>query len=169
MLLAKFIVLIVFAFNAFAQNAPTIEKVEPPNWWANHSVNPVRLLVRGANFQNAQVLSKNSALKVSNIRVNNRSDYLFFDVTLAKNARVGKYEFEVSTAGGKTSVPFEILAPLDAKTNFQGITNDDVIYLIMTDRFANGDVSNDKDVVRKNPRAWHGGDFRGITQKIRYL
>jgi alpha-amylase len=39
----------------------------------------------------------------------------------------------------------------------------------MPDRFANGDASNDKDADRKNPRAWHGGDFRGITQKIPYL
>ena len=55
------------------------------------------------------------------------------------------------------------------QTNFQPITNDDVIYLIMPDRFANGDQSNDKDVDRTNSRAWHGGDFRGITQKIPYL
>ncbi len=154
----------------FAQkNLPKIQKIEPPNWWANHLINPVRLLVRGENFQNGKVFSKNPLLKVSNVRINSRADYLFFDVVIPKNAKVGKYEFEVSTAKGKTNVPFEILAPLDAKTNFQGITNDDVIYLIMTDRFANGDASNDANADRANPRAWHGGDFKGITSKISYL
>jgi glycosidase len=162
---------LILAFPVFAQpnQNPSVEKVEPPNWWANHSINPVRLLVRGENLQNAKVTSRNTSLKVSNIRVNTRGDYLFFDVMIPKNAKAAKYEFEVSTPQGKTVVPFEILAPLDAEKNFQGITNDDVIYLIMTDRFADGDASNNKDVDRQNPRAWHGGDFRGITQKIPYL
>jgi hypothetical protein len=153
----------------FQSNAPRVEKVEPPNWWANHSINPIRMLVRGANFQNAKVTSDNKSLKISNVKTNARADYLFFDVAIAKDTKIGKYDFEVSTANGKTIVPFEIAAPLDAKTNFQGITNDDVIYLIMTDRFADGDSSNNKDVDRTNPRAWHGGDFRGIKSKIPYL
>lgn len=155
--------------SAFANNFPTVFNIEPPNWWANHTINPVRLLVRGENFQNAKVTSANKSLKISNIRVNSRADYLFFDVTIAPDTKPAKYEFEVSTANGKTKIPFEILAPLDKKTNFQGITNDDVIYLIMTDRFADGDASNNKDVDKNNPRAWHGGDFKGITQKIPYL
>ena len=159
----------LLAFPIFAQNAPKIAKVEPPNWWANHSINPVRLLVRGENFQDSKVVSKNNSLKVSNVKVNARGDYLFFDVEIDKNAKVGKYEFEVSTSNGQTTIPFEVSAPLEAKTNFQGITNQDVIYLIMTDRFANGDASNDKDVNRNNPRAWHGGDFKGITKNIAYL
>ena len=80
------------------------------------------------------------------------------------------------TAAGKTIVPFEISAPLPTAKNFQGVTNDDVIYLIMPDRFANGDTSNDtpKDAPasangRNNPRAWHGGDFQGVIDKLPYL
>jgi len=160
-------VISVYANNS--SSAPTISKIEPPSWWANHTINPVRLLVRGENLQNAKVTSANKSLKISNIRVNQRGDYLFFDVTIAKDAKPAKYEFEVSAEGGKTKIPFEILAPLDARNNFQGITNEDVIYLIMTDRFADGDASNNKDVDRQNPRAWHGGDFRGITKNIPYL
>ena len=155
------------ALAAFAQNAPTVSKIEPPNWWVAHSINPVRVLVRGANFQNAKVTSVNKSLKVSNIRVNTNATYLFFDVTIAPDAKPAKYNFEVSTASGKTIVPFEVFAPV--KTDFQTITNDDVIYLIMPDRFADGDASNNKDVDRANPRAWHGGDFKGITSKIPYL
>lgn len=151
------------------QTAPQFEKVEPPNWWANYSTDSVRLLVRGANLNNAKVSSASKSLKVSNIKINSRGDYLFFDVLIAKDAKTGKYEFEVATPNGKTIVPFEISAPLDKQTNFQGITNEDVIYLIMTDRFADGDASNNKDVDRSNPRAWHGGDFRGIKSKIPYL
>lgn len=155
--------------NTALNSAPIVEKIEPPNWWTNHTINPVRILVRGANFRNARVSTADRAIKISNIRINSRADYLFFDAAIAPNAKVGKYEFEISTSNGKTKFPFEISAVLDAKTNFQGITNEGIIYLIMPDRFADGDTSNNKNVDRQNPRAWHGGDFKGITQKIPYL
>ncbi len=162
--------------STFAQNAPKVTKVEPPNWWANHSINPVRLLVRGENLKNAQVKSTDKSLKVSNLKENARGDYLFFDVEISKDIKVGKYNFEVVAGNETATIPFEISAPLDAKTNFQNITGDDVIYLIMPDRFSNGDTTNDapKDSPpeandRKNSRAWHGGDFRGIINHLDYL
>ncbi len=162
--------LTIFAFEQTGENnalPPQIEKVEPPNWWINHTINPVRLLVRGANLQNAKVTSANKSLKVSNVKINQNATYLFFDVTIAPNTKPAKYDFEVATANGKTLIPFEIFAPVE--TNLQTITSDDVIYLIMPDRFADGDSSNNKDIDRQNLRAWHGGDFKGITKNIPYL
>ena len=80
------------------------------------------------------------------------------------------------TPQGSTTIPFEIEAPLAATTHFQGITNDDVIYLIMPDRFADGDQSNNAPADapaaandRKNPRAYHGGDLRGVINHLPYL
>lgn len=160
--------LLFLASTAIAQ-IPTAGKVEPPNWWASHSINPVRLMVRGSNFGGASVRSKSRSLKTSNIRVNSRGDYLFFDVAIGKGTKPGKYAFDVSTPVGSTTVPFEISNPLDAKAKLRGISSDDVIYLIMTDRFADGDISNNKDVNRKNARAWHGGDFKGIADRLDYL
>ena len=164
-----FCILLIFlcSLSVFSQNSPTITKVEPPNWWANHSINPVRVLVRGENFQNSSVKSLDKNLKISNVRINSRGDYVFFDVEIPQNFKSGKYNFEISNSSGKSIIPFEILAPLNS--NVQTITNEDVIYLIMPDRFADGDVSNNKDIDRANPRAWHGGDFKGITQNIPYL
>lgn len=73
-------------------------------------------------------------------------------------------------------IPFNLEPSLDTRTNFQGITNDDVIYLIMTDRFADGDPSNNapKDSPpeandRNNPRGFHGGDLRGVINQLPYL
>jgi glycosidase len=44
------------------------------------------------------------------------------------------------------------------------------MYLIMTDRFADGDTSNDNSPAeRAKPRGWHGGDLRGITEHLDYL
>ncbi len=160
---------VVFFAIAVSGQTPSVSKVEPPSWWAGHTIDPVRLMVRGENFSGAKVVSKKPALGVSSVRVNDRGDYLFFDVTIPKTARAGKYEFEVVTSKGSAVVPFEILAPLDPKSNFRGVGGRDVIYLIMTDRFADGDPANNKNVDRTNPRMWHGGDFKGITAKMPYL
>jgi neopullulanase len=159
------IIVLCGIFAVFAQT-PKISKIEPPNWWANHTVNPVRLLVRGENFRNAKVVSKSLQLKVSNVRVNKNATYLFFDAVIAPTAKPATYNFEVSTAAGKSLIPFEILpTPKAPKT----ITNDDIIYLIMPDRFSDGDVANNVNVDKSNPRMWHGGDFRGIINHLDYL
>ena len=91
--------------------------------------------------------------------------YAFADIRVAPNAEPGKYNLKLNGA----SVAFELLAPLDRTGRFQGFNRDDVIYLIMVDRFANGDTSNDEDVDQTNPRVYHGGDFAGVKQRLGYL
>lgn len=49
------------------------------------------------------------------------------------------------------------------------ISQDDVIYFVLTDRFFNGDPGNDHDVNRNDPKQFHGGDFAGLTGKIDYF
>src|SRR5688572_25863585 len=52
---------------AFPQNAPEIIKVEPPSWWAGHTINPVRLLVRGKNLANARVRATSASLQAFDV------------------------------------------------------------------------------------------------------
>jgi glycosidase len=160
----------------FAIQGPSVTKVDPPSWWANHTINPVRLLVRGTNLNGARVSSDNPALRVSRVFVNQRGTYLFVDVDISRSARPGKYSLLVQTPSGRSNIPFNIEPPLDPRSNFQGITTDDVIYLIMIDRFADGDPSNNAPAGspreandRNNPRGYHGGDLRGIINQLPYL
>lgn len=155
---------------------PTITKVDPPSWWSNHTINPVRLLVRGANLHGARVSSANPAFRVSRVSVNERGTYVFCDVEIGRTAQPGKYQLTMQTAGGGATIPFTVESPLDTRSNFQGITTDDIIYLIMIDRFADGDPSNNtpgdsptEANDRKNPRGFHGGDLRGIINQLPYL
>jgi len=144
--------------------APAVSKVEPPSWWAGHSINPVRLLVRGTNLQNARVQSSNAAVRTSGLLVNPRGTYLFVSLTISPRARPGSYPLKLVTPDGATTIPFSLERPLAASTHFQGITSADVIYLIMPDRFADGNPSNNAPAGapaaandRKNARAYHGG------------
>lgn len=163
--------------SAQSQNAaPTVSKVEPPNWWANHTINPVRLLVRGENLHGARVTATRRETRAGAVVVNPAGTYVFVSVHVEPSARPGEYPLALETNAGKTTIPFRLDAPLDASKNFQGVTTDDVIYLIMPDRFANGDPKNDAPADapreandRRNPRAWHGGDLRGIINRLPYL
>ena len=81
----------------------------------------------------------------------------------------------IVTANGETSFEFPIAARKQILGRNQGLSLDDVIYLIMPDRFANGDPTNDEPVEfpgshdRGKPRAYHGGDLRGIEAHLPYL
>jgi neopullulanase len=171
--------LLVSAVGAAAvpqTKAPSISKVEPPSWWASYGINPVRLLVRGQNLSGARVWPTNPAIRVSQVFVNRSGTYLFVSVGIAGAPRPGLYPLIVETAAGRATIPFTIEPALNPKTHFQGITSDDVIYLIMPDRFANGDQSNDSPAGspaaandRRNPRAYHGGDLRGIINNLQYF
>ncbi len=162
--------------HAQTRPAPTVLKVEPPSWWAGHTINPVRLLVRGTNMHGARVKATRSETSTSSVVINPAGTYLFVSVQINAAAQPGNYPLQLETSAGKTVIPFRLNAPFDTATNFQGITTDDVIYLIMPDRFSNGDTSNDAPAGsppeandRKNSRAFHGGDLRGIINRLPYL
>ena len=153
-----------------------MSKVDPPSWWAKHTINPVRLLVRGTNLRGAHIRSFNPELRASEAKVNESGTYLFVDLEISPSLSPGRYPLLLESASGSTMIPFSLEAALDTQRNFQGITNDDVIYLIMTDRFADGDRSNNapRDSPpeandRNNPRGFHGGDLRGVINQLPYL
>lgn len=175
-LLCVFVCGALDAYASWPAAAPVVSKVEPPSWWAAHTINPVRLLVRGTNLHGARVTATRKETSPGALLINGAGTYLFVNVTIDTAARPGDYPLTLETAAGRTTIPFRLHAPLDQSGNFQGVTSEDVIYLIMPDRFSNGDRSNDvpKDAPpeaseRVNPRAWHGGDFRGVINHLSYL
>ncbi|MBL0158951.1 MAG: cyclomaltodextrinase N-terminal domain-containing protein [Bryobacterales bacterium] len=166
-------VIALFVLGGLMGAAPRVEKIEPPSWWLGGVWSPVRVLVRGAELQGATV-SVAAPLKISGVKVNERGTYLFADVVIPKSAKAGAYRITVKTAAGTAETSFEVLPKLAAAQRFQGFGSDDVMYLIMPDRFANGDASNDdagaKGLLdRRKPRYYHGGDFQGILDRAGYL
>jgi glycosidase len=154
---------------------PHVTKVEPPSWWPAHSIDPVRLLVRGKDLAGATVTAAGPGLTTGPVTVNAAGTYAFVDVKIDAQAAPGPRTLTLQTAGGTAAVPFEVLAPLRRAGRFQGLSPDDAVYLIMPDRFANGDPSNDDPPVsrglldRSKARFYHGGDLRGIIDRLPYL
>jgi len=155
--------------------APEVIKVEPPNWWVGHSINPVRVMVRGRRLDGARVAASGTGLTVGRVRVNPTGTYLFADVIVSPSAKPGPRSLKITARGGVAEAPFEVLPPLHQDVRLQGFSPDDVIYLLMPDRFSDGDPSNDDPAKsrglfdRQKSHYYHGGDFQGIINHLPYL
>jgi glycosidase len=107
--------------------------------------------------------------------VNAAGTYAFVDVTIPAGTSPGSYPISIRTDGGTVAAPFTVSPALAAAGRFQGFGPNDVVYLIMPDRFANGDPSNDSPpkspglIDRTKGRYYHGGDLAGVRQKLPYL
>jgi glycosidase len=172
-LLAALPVSIATATVRLASQAPTVEKVEPPNWWAGHSLNPVRVLVRGSHLAGARATC--GRLTCSAPKVNAAGTYAFVDVTIPTGTSAGSYPITLRTTAGSVAAPFTVSSALPRAGRFQGFGPEDVVYLIMPDRFANGDTTNDRPakspglIDRSKGRYYHGGDLAGVRQRLPYL
>jgi glycosidase len=165
--------LALWAAQVFAA-APEVTRIEPPNWWPAHSLNPVRLLISGTNLTHARVESP-AGFDTANLHVNANGTFLFVDLRIPTSAAAGAVPLHVVTPDGTTTVTFPLLNPLPRTDRFGGFSPDDVIYLLMPDRFANGDRANDDPpsarglLDRTKPRHYHGGDLAGIRDHLSYL
>lgn len=145
--------------------APEIVKVDPPSWWVGSSMNPVRVMIRGRNLQGAQI--KIPGLRVGVPKISESGAYVFVDAYVASP---GPKTITVTTPKGSASAPFEVLGPLNRTSRFQGFSTADVLYLIMIDRFADGDPSNNTPLYdRQNKFYYHGGDLQGVIDHLPYL
>jgi glycosidase len=99
-------------------------------------------------------------------------NYLFIYLEIGKEAKPGTLQIEFKEGKTATKKAFE-LKPRETKTGALGFSTKDVMYLITPDRFANADVSNDNldtvKVDRLRPNSRHGGDLRGIINKLDYI
>ena len=161
---------------SLSAQAPRITKVDPPNWWVNMPA-PM-LLVNGEHLSGARF--RVGSLPIERTTISDNGHWA--ELWLAKDAaRPDSVTITAETKDGKAEMPFRFETRRAAGDGFAGFSSRDVMYLIMTDRFADGDAANDGPTAhdtedstaaqaeRKNPHGWHGGDLRGIEQHLDYL
>jgi glycosidase len=155
-------------------NAPVVTKVEPPSWWA-HLTPEVMLLLSGHDLEATRVVCNLPSILVERTQATAAGRYLFVWLKIGADAKSGTAVCRITTPTGTTSFELPVAARAMKLGKFQGLSQEDVIYLIMPDRFANGDPTNDEPAEargghdRANPRAYHGGDLRGILDHLAYL
>jgi glycosidase len=163
-----------FAQNSPDPNAPAVRKVEPPNWWVGLTQDVV-VLLSGKNLQATHAQCNLPDVSVSRTESSANGDYLFVWMKFSPQLKSGTAVCRIATAKGETSFEFPIAARKQILGRNQGLSPDGVIYLIMPDRFADGDPTNDEPAEfpgshdRSKPRAYHGGDLNGIKAHLPYL
>src|SRR5215218_10795928 len=105
-LLLSLLFVVAAASVCAAQRLPSVTKVEPPDWWAGHSVNPVRVMLRGQNLGGARVEAVGRGIRTGLVRVNEAGTYAFVDVFIDRNARAGNRQLRVTTAAGNADANF---------------------------------------------------------------
>ena len=167
--------IISLPFFCFSQYAD----IYPTNWWVGMKWNKVQLLIHGKeDFNNKKVQINYPGISINNIHQFENKKYLAVDITIAPSAKPGTVNIEVINNGKTNTVAWELKQRRKGNgTSYaQGVTSSDFIYLLMPDRFSNGDTTNDRipgmrdqSLDRDSIFLRHGGDLQGVTNHLDYL
>jgi glycosidase len=163
-----------YAQQSANESTPSITKVEPPSWWVGLTPE-LMLLLSGHDLEATHVECNLPTLRVSRTQATTGGSYLFIWLKIGTDTKSGTAVCRITAPKGMTSFELPLAARTPTLGKFQGLSQDDVMYVIMPDRFANGDPTNDEPAEapgshdRSKPRAYHGGDLRGIQNHLPYL
>ena len=155
--------------------APTVTAIEPPNWWTNYS-SPLMVLLYGENLNAANISTDYPGVTITRTQTEPDGKHAFVWLNLDPTTKPGTVVLHLKNSSGDTTAKLLLSARPPQAGKYQGVTRDDVIYLIMPDRFADGDPSNDQPphaaaghLRSQAPKAYHGGDLKGVQQHLPYL
>jgi neopullulanase len=150
-----------------AQAAPRIDKIDPPGWWAG--LPDPMLLVQGENLRQARFAVEGDGVKLTRTQISDNGHWAFLWLETG-SAAAQTLRVTAVNGHGQARQSF-VLAERSRDLNaHQGFSSTDVLYLIMADRFADGNpANNEPGYDRAAPRGWHGGDLAGIAEHLDYL
>ena len=174
------ILLVLLLFVSVDSIGAGMYGVYPTHWWTGMKNPKLQLMLHGENigmFNSVRI--SYPGVTVNRIHKADSKNYLFVDLTISAVARPGTFKIVLS-GGGRPSedVKYELKqrSSTNGSSRVMGVTANDFIYLMMPDRFANGDLSNDiienyrdRTCDRKDKFSRHGGDFKGIENNLGYL
>jgi glycosidase len=169
-----------------------IARVEPLSWWVGMKT-PLQLLVQGPDISACDVNVSGEGLRVKAVHRAASPDYLFVDVEVAASAKPGTYYFIFTREGESFKYAYQLRERRKGSAQRESFTTADMVYLIMPDRFADSDATNEEGfshivspyddgsehqwtipfltdkMDRKDPVARHGGDLQGIIDHLDYI
>ena len=120
-----------------------LDRIEPLSWWTGMKT-PLQLLVRGDGISLYDIrIEGGKGVLVKAVHKADSPNYCFVDVAVAEDAAPGTYWLVFDKDSESFKYPYEIAARSEGSASRKSFTTADMIYLIMPDRFANGDPSND--------------------------
>lgn len=173
----KKISLVLLLAVMYCQMALAIEvkHLDPAFWWAGMKNNELQVLMYGDNIAKCDVNITSKSATLKEVVKLESPNYLLLYIDLSK-AQPEKFDIQLKRGKEKKTIPYELKERKQGSADRVGFNSSDVLYLIMPDRFANGDPSNDviktmreTRLDRKVQDARHGGDFKGIADHLDYI
>ncbi|NJD32278.1 MAG: alpha-amlyase [Gammaproteobacteria bacterium] len=168
------LVLVVFAGQVVA--ADRIERIEPASWWIGMKDDRLQLLVHGDRIAELEPALQYAGVSITGVERVQNPNYLFLDLRIDPATHPGK--FRIDFRRGRSTVAhrdYVLSAREPGSAGRRGFGPQDVIYLVMPDRFANGDPGNDTvkgladGLNRSATLGRHGGDLQGIANHLDYI
>lgn len=163
----------------FALQAPAaerIERVEPASWWVGMKDPRLQLLVHGPKVAELEPAIDYAGVSITSVERVANPNYLFVNLTVAPDTLPGTVRIDFRRKGRTIATRnFPLAAREPGSAERAGFGPQDVIYLVMPDRFANGETSNDTvkglrdGLGRSEPFGRHGGDLQGIVNHLDYV
>ncbi len=153
-----------------------IDHIEPANWYVGMNDPTVQLMVYGNGIRNAEVSTDYPGVAIDSLVRLDSENHLFVYLNL-KDAKPGKMNLTFKNEKGKKkTVAYELCQREMAGKERKGFSNEDVLYMFMPDRFAQGRADNSKvktripySINRNEPSLRHGGDLEGVRQHLDYF
>ncbi|NQU35646.1 MAG: glycoside hydrolase family 13 protein [Bacteroidetes bacterium] len=169
------LVLIMMGANLFAAKI-NLDRIDPPFWWTGMKNSQLQLMVHGTNISEAKPVIEYYGVRVKEIILVENPNYMFINLEIGEETKPGV--FDIHFKKGKKTIAtykYQLKERVSDPSLYKGFDNSDVIYLLMPDRFSNGNPNNDdmplmlETADRTNPNGRHGGDIEGMSNQLDYL
>lgn len=176
----KILLFLLLLLTATASLLAQSIHVYPANWWTGMKMNKLQLLLRstGQPFTGKQLSTRYPGITVVKTHRFENPRYLAVDIVVSPLAKPGTVPFQLSGNGNTQTIDWPLREQRKGKGTAyaQGVTSADFINLLITDRFSNGDPSNDRvpgmrdqSLNRDSMYHRHGGDLQGIINHLDYM
>lgn len=164
------------AAGAVHAQAPAIDHMDPPFWWAGMQHKGLQLMVHGPDIAALTPQIDYPGVRIAAVSRVASKNYLFIDLQVDADVKPGGFDIVFKGRDGRSATyAYKLLAREPGSSQRQGFDTKDAIYQIMPDRFANGDTRNDSvaglpdKLDRKLGHGRHGGDIQGIIDHLDYI
>lgn len=168
----KLLFILVLALCCTSVSAVEIQRMDPPFWYAGMKNTELQVMFYGENIAESSFsMEKYDGVNLKEVCKVENPNYLFVYLDVTPGAQPGTLNFQFKEGRKVTSKQFE-LRPRNQKAGAMGFTPADVLYLIMPDRFANGNPGNDNldgYIANRQGGGRHGGDLQGIKDHLDYI
>lgn len=158
-----------------AARAMDVKKIAPSFWWAGMKHSELQILLYGDGLASSDVTVSGEGVYLEEVVKQDNPNYLLLYVDLSE-AKAQTFHIQLKNGKKQLQIPYELKTRTRKGEDVKGFTSEDVLYLIMPDRFSNGNPENDvvKDMKetkldRTDSFARHGGDLQGISNHLDYI